>query len=556
MAGLLSDHFDPNVRRLGVLPYPQGALSGQKGPVDWSNWVAPQFVVDAIKSMELPGRALRGENISADDVTKMAMDTMGGGGLLSRAVPTGDVGGLLGLNVWHGGPNRWAPEPGFPEGRPRMDKMGTGEGNQAYGRGFYSAEHPDVARTYQGKISAMQGGPKPTIDGKPIENNNPVHTAAFELARHGGDRKAAADFHASVFLGGENNPAVKVLRSDQTLPEVALPGTLYKLDIPDADAAKFLDYDAPLSQQPPNVQAALPDLLKTINADRIRRFGDDATLISYDDFMKKTGEDLQDHLAVSFGEDVSLQPDAWLPSAKRALQEEAASEALARAGIPGLKYFDQGSRGTREGLRNYVTWDQDVLDRTKILERDGKPTSANAEPRLPSDIRPAKENLATVVDANTVGGRVAGDETVSIDLLAGGASRSARAQKDIDNIADSMSGSDGFIERLIVDQDNNVIEGAHRLEALRKLGVKEVPVTRIIDPQASFTGDDIAAMKNAMSKVSPIHSDHKNQIITQLGEMLADPDVAGDFSKVFKVFDSPKGFEKHFEAALKILDRN
>lgn len=104
MAGLLSDHFDPNVRRLGVLPYPQGALSGQKGPVDWSNWVAPQFVVDAIKSMELPGRALRGENIPADDVTKMAMDTMGGGGLLSRAVPTGDVGGLLGINVFHGGP--------------------------------------------------------------------------------------------------------------------------------------------------------------------------------------------------------------------------------------------------------------------------------------------------------------------------------------------------------------------------------------------------------------------------------------------------------------------
>tara|TARA_R100001129_G_scaffold180334_1_gene158266 strand:+ start:341 stop:1168 length:828 start_codon:yes stop_codon:yes gene_type:complete len=275
MAGLLSDRFDPNVRRLGLFPYPQGALTGQKGPVDWSNWVAPQFFVDAIKSMELPGRALRGENISADDVTKMAMDTMGGGGLLSRAIPTGDVGGLLGINVFHGGP-----------------------------------------------------------------------------------------------------------------------------------------------------------------------------------------------------------------------------------------------------------------------------------------IRPAKENLATVVDANTVGGRVAGDETVSIDLLAGGASRSARAQKDIDNIADSMSGPDGFIERLIVDQDNNVIEGAHRLEALRKLGVKEVPVTRIIDPQASFTGDDIAAMKNAMSKVSPIHSDHKNQIITQLGEMLGDPDVAGDLSKVSKVFDLPKGFEKHFEAALKILDRN
>ena len=41
----------------------------------------------------------------------------------------------------------------------------------------------------------------------------------------------------------------------------------------------------------------------------------------------------------------------------------AASEALRKAGIPGLKYFDAGSRPGLKGTRNYVTWDQDVLDR-------------------------------------------------------------------------------------------------------------------------------------------------------------------------------------------------
>jgi hypothetical protein len=50
---------------------------------------------------------------------------------------------------------------------------------------------------------------------------------------------------------------------------------------------------------------------------------------------------------------------------------EAASEALRKAGIPGLKYYDQMSRTGQKGTRNYVTWDQDVLDRTKILEKDG-----------------------------------------------------------------------------------------------------------------------------------------------------------------------------------------
>ena len=29
--------------------------------------------------------------------------------------------------VWHGTPHVWPPEPGFPHGRPRLDKIGTGE---------------------------------------------------------------------------------------------------------------------------------------------------------------------------------------------------------------------------------------------------------------------------------------------------------------------------------------------------------------------------------------------------------------------------------------------
>ncbi|HEX7233902.1 MAG TPA: hypothetical protein VF243_01425, partial [Nitrosospira sp.] len=51
--------------------------------------------------------------------------------------------------VFHGTPHIWPPEPGFPHGRPRLDKMGSGEGAQAYGWGWYSAESSDVARGYQ-----------------------------------------------------------------------------------------------------------------------------------------------------------------------------------------------------------------------------------------------------------------------------------------------------------------------------------------------------------------------------------------------------------------------
>jgi hypothetical protein len=185
----------------------------------------------------------------------------------------------------------------------------------------------------------------------------------------------------------------------------------------------------------------------------------------------------------------------------------------------------------------------------------GAVLGANVLPsRFLDDVRPARENMRTVIDSNTIGGRVVGDETVPIGLLSGGASTSAKAQKAIDDIADSMSGPEGFIERLIVDQDNNVIEGAHRLEALRKLGVDEVPVTRIVDPQASFTGKNLMGMRAAIDDVGPVHSDNVNRIVSDIGDMLADPAVAGDPKKVAKVFDFPKGYEKHYQAALKSIE--
>jgi hypothetical protein len=56
--------------------------------------------------------------------------------------------------AWHGTPHVWGPEPGFPHGRPRLDKIGTGEGAQAYGWGWYSADSRSVADSYHKQLSA------------------------------------------------------------------------------------------------------------------------------------------------------------------------------------------------------------------------------------------------------------------------------------------------------------------------------------------------------------------------------------------------------------------
>ena len=166
--------------------------------------------------------------------------------------------------------------------------------------------------------------------------------------------------------------------------------------------------------------------------------------------------------------------------------------------------------------------------------------------KITDDIRPAKENINTVIDANTVGGRVSGDEIVNIKTLSGGPSKSSRGQKAVKEIVEKMKGPEGYIERLIVDQDGNVIEGAHRLEALRRLGVEDVPITRIIDPTANI---NTASMRDAIEGVGNIRSDHVNQIMAQVGGML--DEVGGDPSKVIAEFELPRGFEKFFHAALK-----
>lgn len=69
--------------------------------------------------------------------------------------------------VYHGTPHVWAPEPGFPHGRPRLDKIGSGEGAQAYGWGWYSADSDKVAKQYAESLGTVTRAHN-TFDGKRI----------------------------------------------------------------------------------------------------------------------------------------------------------------------------------------------------------------------------------------------------------------------------------------------------------------------------------------------------------------------------------------------------
>jgi hypothetical protein len=166
------------------------------------------------------------------------------------------------------------PEPDYPirafHGSPHsfdrfsLDKIGTGEGAQAYGHGLYFAESEDVARGYRNQLSGfgVEGAP---IDGSMGDYADPAARAARKLAEftaRGGDRfslgqnlleqRRALDAKNTEFSGLQAQAIqdeITALFSDAPLPAVTSQGSMYEVGI-NADPNTFLDWDRPLSEQP------------------------------------------------------------------------------------------------------------------------------------------------------------------------------------------------------------------------------------------------------------------------------------------------------------------
>ena len=225
----------------------------------------------------------------------------------------------LGMVAFHGTPHKW--ESGVPD----LSKVGTGEGAQAYGHGIYFAENPNVAKSYQGKVSAMSGTGKPQVNGRDINWDDPIETAGFEMARHNGDRKAAAEFYERTF---SESDVPDILRSDQKLPKVEFPGNLYEVDIPDAEIDRMLDWDAPLSEQSESVQKAL------------KRAKTKENVLHEPTHIQILNEYLS-------GAEGTANAKGWTiySEMQDALGgQKEASMFLRELGIPGIKYLDQQSR--------------------------------------------------------------------------------------------------------------------------------------------------------------------------------------------------------------------
>ena len=255
-----------------------------------------------------------------------------------------DVKGALraarrGIEAWHGSPHKFD--------KFSLEKIGTGEGAQAYGHGLYFAESKRVANAYRKQLSGLNGGVAPVmmLDNRPINvrgdaswvsrqdeywrSNDPIGAALSVMA---GDAQRYGIKSTRTLVQKIKNGQLAPPTRDKTILEAALKqagkrleiqgkGSLYRVRL-DVSPDELLDLDAPLAAQ--------------------------------EGVTKK----LRD---AGFGQFMGSDKGAvYTP------HNAEQSAALRDAGVPGLKYLDGGSRASGDGTRNYVIFDP---ERIQILER-------------------------------------------------------------------------------------------------------------------------------------------------------------------------------------------
>jgi hypothetical protein len=255
----------------------------------------------------------------------MAMNVMGGGLGTSRAMrnPTGEGGIDLALNAWHGTPHKI-------RGNFDINKVGTGEGNQAYGEGMYFTESKDLGNVYRRKLTDESGN----------RVVNPDKSIQLQIGR-------LEDQIKQLKQSNDPNAMAMIKAYESRIAEIDKAGNLYKVDIPDEQIPMMLNWDIPLNQQ--------PNILENI-----KRLG------ARDDLPKGFNQALESALQSKYFDG----QDLYYELTKVYKNPSDLAKAMQESGFTGIRYLDAQSRGAKEGTSNFVVFKPETV---KILEENDIP---------------------------------------------------------------------------------------------------------------------------------------------------------------------------------------
>ena len=261
------------------------------------------------------------------------------------------------------------------------DKIGTGEGAQAYGWGLYFASKREVAEHYREQLSRDRdiATHTLTVDGVEMHPGNADFDLMRRIATQGYDavlkeaegRLAERKQRVAEGRMKPENPLLKVGESviekiksvkdkdvryeERTEPWG--PGQLYEVEIPDDE--HMLHWDKPISEQPEAVRKALTPFLALRESElreMWRAFPAQEVERELQQALNAGGQQVYEQLGYS--------------SATGAGGDRAASEWLLAQGVKGIKYLDGTSRADGEGAHNYVVFSgDDVAIKQQFYQR-------------------------------------------------------------------------------------------------------------------------------------------------------------------------------------------
>jgi hypothetical protein len=349
LMGVTTDVLGYPVDTLSMAMRPFGYNVDQ--PIGGSDWLANKLTSPTGSPSEMAGRITTGMLIPGpDEMLRLA-------GMLPKRGPVNE------LITYHGSPHRINNvDEANPMGKFDLSKVGTGEGVQAYGHGIYLAETPSVARTYA--VPDAMNPPRRTFMGEELTAGTPEYHAATLLSQPGRTIKQVRKEVESWIKDAETWDAKRLAdkgsveslegwkRTLDTLNKATKKsdfgdlgrGYFYTADLPDEHIAKMLDWDKPLSEQP---EAVRKQLLRVMKANKSKY----SRILKDPDSPFWTGSTIYNTMSSDGG----------------VVDQATASRVLSEVGIPGIKYFDGGSRAAGNGTRNFVIFDGDTA---KILKRE------------------------------------------------------------------------------------------------------------------------------------------------------------------------------------------
>tara|TARA_R110000782_G_scaffold103381_4_gene190850 strand:+ start:90 stop:3440 length:3351 start_codon:yes stop_codon:yes gene_type:complete len=436
------------------------------------------------------------------------------------------------IDAWHGSPHKFD---NFS-----MSNINTGEGAQAYGHGLYFAEGKGTGEAYLNNLGGIEisVGDKvyDTVDFKDprnkmagrIRSQMPGNNAGWATS---GTRPSLDEAIAAVKESASPED-IKIL--DEMIAdglEARNTGSLYNVNLK-VDPDDLLDWDAPFHRQPKNVQEFMSGLPG--GDDWNDSYGMPLTGPGLYEKIKNRTNGLANESAIA---GAGIDRSAGFAGGA----DEITSRYMAAQGVPGIKYLDEVSRSAGEGTRNFVIFDDSLVD---IKTRNGEalnPVQRQAavgemmgggvKPNMP-EIIPTKDSVQSVLDSNYTMGREIGDQMMPMSKIQTSMSVAADDSARASQLAKDISSDGGYIERILVDTEGNVIEGQHRAEAMRALGHQEMPVTVL---------QDLTEVTDSLT-ANGLRQEHSRQVVNDVSDMLNRGDSSADY-------DVGEGLRDHYNTA-------